>query len=299
MEELLKSIRYNERRFPLDELLRIIEQKDEAIPFLLQILADLKEDYKKVIDRPERFDHIYAYYLLAEFKVKALFPLIIDILSMPKEAIDTIFGDAITEDIGRIIATVYNGEIDLLMGLIENAESDEYARGQAVVALVVLVFNGQLTREFVLDYFKQLMNGKLTGENYYLYAEIVCGCNELYPEEVYEDIKRLYDDQVIEEFVIDLSTIEETLKKPKEAVFNRNQKRSNFQLITSTIKELETWQCFEPEQFKASAVPFLRNDRRESNNEPKRNPAVKVENIGRNDPCSCGSGKKYKKCCGK
>ncbi len=25
---------------------------------------------------------------------------------------------------------------------------------------------------------------------------------------------------------------------------------------------------------------------------------VRVEKIGRNDPCSCGSGKKYKKCCG-
>ena len=27
-------------------------------------------------------------------------------------------------------------------------------------------------------------------------------------------------------------------------------------------------------------------------------PAQKYENIGRNDPCPCGSGKKYKKCCG-
>ena len=26
---------------------------------------------------------------------------------------------------------------------------------------------------------------------------------------------------------------------------------------------------------------------------------VKEKNIGRNDPCPCGSGKKYKKCCGK
>jgi preprotein translocase subunit SecA len=24
-----------------------------------------------------------------------------------------------------------------------------------------------------------------------------------------------------------------------------------------------------------------------------------VEKVGRNDPCPCGSGKKYKKCCGK
>lgn len=26
---------------------------------------------------------------------------------------------------------------------------------------------------------------------------------------------------------------------------------------------------------------------------------VRVEKVGRNDPCPCGSGKKYKKCCGK
>ncbi len=26
---------------------------------------------------------------------------------------------------------------------------------------------------------------------------------------------------------------------------------------------------------------------------------VKEEKVGRNDPCTCGSGKKYKKCCGK
>ena len=26
---------------------------------------------------------------------------------------------------------------------------------------------------------------------------------------------------------------------------------------------------------------------------------IKKEKVGRNDPCPCGSGKKYKKCCGK
>ena len=28
-------------------------------------------------------------------------------------------------------------------------------------------------------------------------------------------------------------------------------------------------------------------------------PAVRGERVGRNEPCSCGSGKKHKKCCGK
>ena len=37
---------------------------------------------------------------------------------------------------------------------------------------------------------------------------------------------------------------------------------------------------------------------RKQNNFGKRKP-TKVIKIGRNDPCPCGSGKKYKKCCGK
>ena len=30
----------------------------------------------------------------------------------------------------------------------------------------------------------------------------------------------------------------------------------------------------------------------------KKAPVRKTEKVGRNDPCPCGSGKKYKKCCG-
>lgn len=32
--------------------------------------------------------------------------------------------------------------------------------------------------------------------------------------------------------------------------------------------------------------------------DPRANIPIKVTQIGRNDPCMCGSGKKYKKCCG-
>ena len=32
---------------------------------------------------------------------------------------------------------------------------------------------------------------------------------------------------------------------------------------------------------------------------PKKKTPKKVSKIGRNEPCPCGSGKKYKQCCGK
>ncbi|TXK92027.1 hypothetical protein FVE24_02955, partial [Parageobacillus sp. SY1] len=38
---------------------------------------------------------------------------------------------------------------------------------------------------------------------------------------------------------------------------------------------------------------------KEGEGEVKRKPYRKAVRIGRNDPCICGSGKKYKHCCGK
>ena len=34
-------------------------------------------------------------------------------------------------------------------------------------------------------------------------------------------------------------------------------------------------------------------------NLPKRKPSFAIETVGRNAPCPCGSGKKFKQCCGK
>lgn len=54
----------------------------------------------------------------------------------------------------------------------------------------------------------------------------------------------------------------------------------------SDDKEVKKWMQKHPEVLQGGETVKVETIRRE---EPK---------IGRNDPCSCGSGKKYKKCCG-
>lgn len=55
------------------------------------------------------------------------------------------------------------------------------------------------------------------------------------------------------------------------------------------LYELPVWdEIFTPEQKKKLYIDAK-----------KANTIVKGPKIGRNDPCPCGSGKKYKKCCGK
>ncbi len=44
---------------------------------------------------------------------------------------------------------------------------------------------------------------------------------------------------------------------------------------------------------------YSRGEEAEEKKKPKQQPIRKGRKIGRNDPCPCGSGKKYKKCCGR
>ena len=55
-----------------------------------------------------------------------------------------------------------------------------------------------------------------------------------------------------------------------------------YQLINNVISEMEWWACFKPKITTTKALSI------------KHDGNVK---LGRNDPCPCGSGKKYKKCC--
>jgi uncharacterized protein YecA (UPF0149 family) len=54
-----------------------------------------------------------------------------------------------------------------------------------------------------------------------------------------------------------------------------------------------------PAQRLASAVPPPQQAQRQVAAPPQAPPKTAGKTVGRNDPCPCGSGKKFKKCCGK
>lgn len=64
---------------------------------------------------------------------------------------------------------------------------------------------------------------------------------------------------------------------------------------------MEPWDDFEDWEGKAEAFYRKYNPESGKGKEPFEEPPVVVNGgkIGRNAPCYCGSGKKYKRCCGK
>ena len=79
---------------------------------------------------------------------------------------------------------------------------------------------------------------------------------------------------------------DEMLAAGKEEILQRSRERRGG-LIEDTVAEMNWWVCFkEGTDATTSAYPAT-----------AKQPIVEGKKIGRNDPCPCGSGKKYKKCC--
>ena len=69
----------------------------------------------------------------------------------------------------------------------------------------------------------------------------------------------------------------------------------NTRLIENAVEELSRWYCFSDDYLKAPPAPprFVSPPSGLSGELFGR----ATPKVGRNDPCPCGSGKKFKKCC--
>jgi uncharacterized protein YecA (UPF0149 family) len=78
---------------------------------------------------------------------------------------------------------------------------------------------------------------------------------------------------------IDLEFVEEVLANGKQKVLEGLRTNRRYRFMRDTVSEMEWWACFEPT--------------------PPRPTVYEKKKVGRNEPCPCGSGKKYKRCCGR
>lgn len=124
-------------------------------------------------------------------------------------------GDVVTGDLCRILASVSGGDISLMTVLVENDQANEFVRNAALRGLVTLVACGERTREEIISYFQSLFRGAMTKDFSLTWNGLVKSSTDLYPEELYDDIKQAYEDELIESFISDLSTSKRPCKREK------------------------------------------------------------------------------------
>lgn len=128
----------------------------EATPRFLGMLEDIDQNPEPWLADLGRMIHIYALYLLALFREIDAYPLLVRIFSRPGEFAFDLAGDVVTQDLGRILASVSAGDVRGMVALLENEQANEYVRSAAMAGMRSLVDTGQRTREEGMGYFAHL-----------------------------------------------------------------------------------------------------------------------------------------------
>jgi hypothetical protein len=308
IERVVAELEACDNVLPRKALEIAMAHRDLVTPHLLEILKKTVEDPSAV--RVSYMGHLYAMYLLAAFREKEAYPLIADLALLPENLLDSLLDDVVTDDLGRSLASVSCGDDALIRSLVENKSANEWARAAGVQALVALVACGEKTRNEVIDYFRGLYRGKLEREYSAVWDALISHSMDLHPAELFEDMRQAREDDLFDPDLAQWGEVSECLERGMEANLRTLKDDPFLSLITDPVAELETWACFRPTEalnpeVECGEAPDPRSyaEEKEPTPPPMWEPMEPVRrekpNIGRNEPCPCGSGKKYKKCCGK
>ena len=296
--EILEELSRYTGKLPREAIREAVARQEEITPELIRVIDEARETLARGETLEESTALTFALYLLAQFRETRAYPAIAELLSIPSDAIADTLEEVLTEDMGRILASVSGGDTSHIERLIENPNVNEYVRSAGLKALVTLVMTGMKERDEVISYFRSLFHGRLEREGGFVWAKLVVVSTDLWPGELMDEIRQAYEEALVERFVISLKEVERQLSQGKEAALELTRRIGNYTLIDDTEAELGSWYCYNeapppkppvaawkpPSPAQAPATPGM--------------PVRKGRKIGRNEPCPCGSSKKYKRCCG-
>lgn len=234
---------------------------------------------------------IILIHIVGELKEPKLFAPLLRLLARDAETLDTLIGDSLTETVPQILVETYDGHADGLYTLMNDARAYEFSRDAAFRAWACLTALGTLpkdaARQYLSDAFHTL-EPRETSPIWTSWADAISllGFDDLVPlvEQAYKDglVDKQY--QTFNDFMHDLRRPADTTRI--ETLF----KSWSLPFFKSTIDELSGWYCF--------SEAYRKGNRQREIDAARADTVInEFRNVGRNDPCPCGSGKKFKKCC--
>jgi hypothetical protein len=210
-------------------------------------------------------------------------------------------GDAVTMTGHRVIASVFDGDSAPLYDLILDPSADEFVRSGMCEVIPMVAVRGLLPRLEAARFLDEAA-ARLEGESGcfvwsgWQSAVAMLGLADLAPR-----VKDAFERGVIDRSWLAYGDFEEdlayALAHPDAPHKNWDSEYSPF---ADTIGELSKWYGFS-EQYFADRRRYERQELRARRPRLIVHPAAPLINparaVGRNDPCPCGSGLKYKRCC--
>ncbi|MCC7425001.1 MAG: DUF1186 domain-containing protein [Planctomycetaceae bacterium] len=286
--------------------------RQEITPLLIECLRDaVRKQRDDDLFEPESNAHFFALMLLWEFRASEALPVLVEALRLPDEGALTLFGDSIFDDVPRALATLGHDRLDVVEGLFLDRSLHHDVRDAAMEASLYLLRDGVYPRERAIEAYLRGLQEASEARNVESATIMVSALADAGPESAMSQIEEAYRNGLVDEWWIALEDVQLSLKQHREGKYHELQDRpptfledAVLDLAPSYARE-KSVAGSEPDALDGgtSSDPEMMDalDLDDGWDDDLRAPPparLKAARIGRNDPCPCGSGKKYKKCCG-
>jgi hypothetical protein len=296
----------------IQEILQL--PRETLIPDLETLLRDAVERYdffyETIEEDYENNFLLHALLLLAELKAEESLPKVLQFLSYDSDFLDFWLGDHITETVWRCIYPLGFNQTEALKQFILEPDNYTFTKTAVSEALRQLVFHQPERRGEVIDLFSEVFT--IFGQRPAKYIDLYLinsmiddakrsGLSELLPEikvlnereyfdprEVgdYNDIAEAFNEPIDPDNIYALLSIFE-LYEMINSSWLRNG--GEYDDADEDFNEFEDFDDLSDDDEADWDKSILRGLSRPA--------PISAPKVGRNDPCPCGSGKKYKKCC--
>jgi hypothetical protein len=237
----------------------------------------------------------FIFHLLGEWREKAAYRPLARLLKLPDKEVDAIFGDGITTTGHRVMAAVFDGDPQPLYEIILDPSADEYLRASMCETLAMVTLRGELDRQQVGRFLRDAFMEMQPQAECYAWVGWQSAIAMLGLSDLKILVKKAFDRGFIDKNVLEFDHFKKDLKQviahPGEPLRPNDDE---YTLFGDTVDELSGWYCF-TEQYNEDQERWRQQaDANSILSQPYENP---FKGVGRNDPCPCGSGKKFKKCC--
>ena len=290
--KILHELTYAEG-LPKEALKAASDQRIEMMPLFVEEIETYLalEPAARVMPTPLFF----IFHLLGEWREKAAYRPLARLLSLPAAEVDRIFGDGITTTSHRVMAAVFNGDPEPVYDIILDRNAEEFIRAGMCEALAMVTLRGELDRAVAGRFLRDAFMEMRPQAGCYVWVGWQSAIAMLGMSDLKSLVKKAFDRGFIDSHVLGFDHFEEDLRRgidhPGEPRLPDDRDST---LFGDTVEELSGWYCFS-EQYRVDQERWRRQAETDcARSQRLENP---FKGVGRNDPCPCGSGKKFKKCC--
>ena len=195
--------------------------RTEITPRLIELLEMVRREPARFADNADFAGHMYAVMLLGYFGEPRAHQVIVDLLRLPKNPIERLFGELISEEMPNILYRTCGGSLEQIKLLAQDRKAYEYSRGAALSALTFAAADGVVPREEVLELFGTLFSKGSADPLSPFWGLLAYAAYDLYPKELMDVIERAYEEELIDSFLIRYEDFQAALKDSPDVQLKR------------------------------------------------------------------------------